>query len=210
MKYRVAKFPCLSRLVIVAIVAALSTGCGRAQETTGFSAVNSGVYRLDQDHSYIVFSYNHLGFSRPRLQFRDFDATLTLNVENPDASRLEVTIDAASIDSNVEAFNGHLKGAQLFDVEKFGEIKFSSLSSIQASDVEGEVTGILTIRDQAQPVKLRVTLNKAAKHPRSRNDTLGFSATATVKRSEWGLDLAIPSVGDDVDIVIEAEFEKLQ
>ena len=199
-----------STLAVAMIVAVASTGCGRAQETTGLDAVGSGLYELDQDHSYIVFSYEHLGFSRPRLQFRDFDATLTLDVENPEVSRLEVTIDPASINSNVDAFNGHLKGAQLFNVEKFGKIKFSSLSSVQLSDAEGEVTGILTIRDQAHPVKLNVTLNKAAKHPRNRNDTLGFSATATVKRSEWGLDLAIPSVGDDVDIVIEAEFQKSQ
>ncbi len=81
------------------------------------SDVPSGEYGLDDHHGYISFTYSHIGFSTPHVGFREFDANLTLDSENPENSVIEVVIDTASIDSRVDDFDDHLKSADFFEVE---------------------------------------------------------------------------------------------
>ncbi len=166
----------------------------------------AGEYGLDETHAYITFSYSHLGFSNPHIGFNRFDATLDLNPGDLAQSELDVTIDAASIDSRVAEFDEHLNGGDYFDTAAFPEIRFESTRVSGDAETGLKVTGDLTIKDTTRPVTLDVTLNKAGNNPISKAPTLGISARGTLKRSEFGLGAYVPAVSDEVAIVIEAEF----
>tara|TARA_R110002049_G_scaffold138781_7_gene299202 strand:+ start:2738 stop:3337 length:600 start_codon:yes stop_codon:yes gene_type:complete len=170
------------------------------------SDVPSGKYTLDKTHGYITFSYSHLGFSNPHVGFNSFDVNVDLDSKNPEKSKVNVTIDASSIDSRVEVFNGHLNGENFFDTANYDTITFNS-TKITAQDADTfTVNGDLTIKGITKPVTLVAELNKAANHPMRKVPTIGFSGEAKVKRSEWGLDRAVPAVGDEVTIYIEVEL----
>lgn len=168
--------------------------------------VPSGPYVLEDTHGYITFSYSHLGFSTPHVGFTDFDVNLDYNAEDPARSQLDVTIAADSIESHVEEFNGHLVDERFFHTAKYPTITFTSTSIEMTGDNTAQVTGDLTIKDQTHPVTLDVTLNKAANHPMRGKPFLGFNAQAEVMRSQWGLDYAVPAVGDAVDLYISVEL----
>ncbi len=177
-----------------------------ANASADLSAVPSGDYSSDPSHSYISFSYSHLGFSTPEIGFRTFTADLALDSANPENSSVKVNIDATSIDSRVEAFNGHLNGANFFDTENNPTITFTSTSVSSTGEDTFDVVGDLTIKGVTKPVTLKATINKAADHPMRKIPTVGMSAEGKISRSEWGLDRAVPNVGDEVSLHITAEF----
>lgn len=168
--------------------------------------VPSGMYKLDNSHGYIAFQYTHLGFSHPILRFNKFDAAIDFNAAHPEQSKLDVTIDATSIDSGTDLFNEHLNGEQFFNTAKFHDITFKATSIKTTGAMTGTITGDLTIKGVTKPVTLNVTLNKAGIHPMAKDPAMGFSATGTLKRSDWGLGAYVPNVSDDVHLMIEAEF----
>ena len=172
------------------------------------AALPGGTYRLEPTHAYITMSYSHLGFSNPVLRFNSFDATAELNPEDPAASTLTVTIDPASIDSAVEAFDQHLTSPDMFDVANHPEITFVATDIAMEDGSTGTLTGDLTMKGITKPVTLDVTLNGAGEHPMNGADTFGISATGTLDRTEWDLGYAAPAVGTEVDLRIEAEFQR--
>lgn len=172
--------------------------------------VATGGYVMDKTHGYVTFTYSHLGFSNPRLRFKDIDATLALNAESPADSGLEVTIAANSIDSGVDVFDGHLNGENWFDTEQFPTITFFATSFDQTADGAGTVTGDLTVKGVTKEVTLDVELLAAGPHPIAKKDTVGINATTTVLRSDFGLGAYAPGVSDEVEILISAEFNKTE
>lgn len=174
----------------------------------GLSDVPSGNYGLDKSHGYISYTYSHMGYSTPHVGFNSFDVELTLDSENPANSTVNVTIDATSIDSRVENFNGHLNGPNFFDTANHPTITFRSTSVEALGEDKFNVTGDLTIKGVSKPVTLDTTINKAADHPMRKIPIIGVSATATVSRSDWGLTRAVPNVGDEITIYISVELPK--
>lgn len=171
------------------------------------SGAPAGEYSLDKGHGYITFSYLHQGFSKPYLRFNDWDSTLNWNPENPENSSVNVTIQTGSIDSMVAKFDTHLKSADMFDVEAYPTATFTSTSINRTGGNTGTITGDLTMKDVTKPITLDVVFNKAGE-TRGGGHKVGFSGTAQLKRSEWNLGYAVPHVGDDVDLVIEVEYDK--
>ena len=110
------------------------------------SASPAGDYVMDKSHAYITFSYSHLGFSRPQVGFDSFEASLTLDSANVANSSVGVTIDAASINSRVDEFNGHLRSADFFNTDEHPEITFRSTSMAATGDDTYDITGDLTIK----------------------------------------------------------------
>ena len=169
--------------------------------------VPSGHYVLEKDHGYITFSYSHLGFSTPQISFTDFDVDLQLDVEQPQNSKLSVTIDAKSVASQVAEFDEHLAGERFFDSEKFPSITFAA-TSIELGDANTAIiTGDLTIKGQSHPVTLEAKLNKAGNHPMLKKPVAGFNAEAKVSRSAWGMGYAVPMVSDEVTLNISVELQ---
>ena len=193
----------ISRFTLLILVLS-SAGIVRAD----LSAVPSGTYALDDAHGYITFTYTHLGFSNPRVGFNDFTTTLSLDNAAPENSTVDVTIDAASIDSRVPVFNEHLVGEDWFNTAEYPEITFRSTSIESTGDKSFDVNGELTIMGTTKPVTLNATINKAAEHPLRNVPAIGVSATTDILRSEWGLGGYVPAVSDEVRISIEVELLK--
>ncbi len=199
----------LRALLLIRYLAAGSLLATTATAAADFG-VPSGEYYLDKTHAYITFTYSHLGFSNPHVSFDSFDVSLNADVDSPENSKIDVTIDAASINSRVDEFDDHLNGEDFFDTGKFPEITFKSTSFKQTGDMTFDVTGDLTIKGVTKPVTLAATVNKAGQHPMLKIPDIGFSATTKLSRTEFGLGAYAPAVGDEVEIFITAELFKKQ
>lgn len=121
---------------------------------------------------------------------------------------MSVTIDAASIDTNVPLLDKMVKSPSLLDVERYPEIRFVSTKFERTGEARGTLTGDLTIHGVTQPVTLDVTFNGFAPDPLTKKDTLGFSAEGHISRAKFGLATWYPAVGDDIHVRIQAEFDK--
>jgi polyisoprenoid-binding protein YceI len=170
------------------------------------SDMPSGEYGLDNNHGYITFTYNHWGYSNPHVGFNSFDLTMNLDSADVEKSSIEVVIDATSVDSRVEVFNGHLNGPNFFDTANHPTITFNSTSMTSTGENTYDVVGDLTIKGTTQSVTLEATINKAANHPRRNTPIVGVDAEAKVSRSAFGMDRAAPNVGDEVTILISVEM----
>ena len=179
-----------------------------AKARKAFAQVPSGAYEIDKEHGYIAFSYLHQGYSKPQLRWRNWDSTLNWNAENPEASSVDVTIQVNSIDSGVDRFDDHLRSADWFDAETYPTITFSSTDLRQVLGTKGQMTGDLTMMGVTKPVTLDVTFNKGGER-RGGGHKVGFSASGTLLRSDWNLGKYVPAVGDDVELIIEVEYQKL-
>lgn len=172
----------------------------------GLADMPSGAYVLDKTHGYITFSYNHLGYSTPHVGFRNFDVDLQLDSANIENSKVNVLIDATSVDSRVDVFNGHLNGSNFFDTENNPEITFVATRIKSTGDTTFDITGDLTIKGQTHPVTLNAVLQKADFHPMRKVPTIGVTAEGTVSRSAYGMDRGVPSISDEVTLRISVEL----
>ena len=170
--------------------------------------IPSGKYDIDKTHGYVTFSYSHFGLSNPQLRFRDVDASIDLNAENLEDSNVSVLIKSASIDSGVDVFDEHLNSDGWFNTEAHPEITFKSTSFTRDTQTTGKMTGDLTIMGNTHPVTLDVKLLAAMIHPRAKKPVIGLEGRGTLKRSDFGLGKYAPSVSDEVDLLISAEFFK--
>jgi polyisoprenoid-binding protein YceI len=162
-------------------------------------------YKIEPNHTSVVWFANHFGFSNPSGKFTDIDGTVTFDETHPEKSALDVTIKIASLVTGLPKFDDHLKSDDFFDVKKFPTAKFVSTKVKVTGKNKAKVEGDLTMHGVTKPVTLNVKFNKAGANPLSKLQTIGFSATAVITRSEFGLDYAVPGVADAVNLVIEAE-----
>lgn len=162
-------------------------------------------YTFDPLHTQIHFTVNHLGFSNSTGKFLKFDGSFLFDEAKPDSGSVAVTIDVNSLNMDDAVWEQHLKAADMFNVEQFPSMGFKSRKVEMTGAKTANMTGDLTLLGQTKPVTLAVTLNKCGEHPMSKKQTCGFSATGTIKRSEWGMTKGIPMVGDDVQLRIEVE-----
>ena len=163
------------------------------------------VYSFDKAHTQILFFVNHLGFSNSQGEFHDYDGHFTFDRTNPANSSVEVTIQTASIDMDDKPWDDHMKNKDFFDVEQFPTMTFKSTGIKVTGKDTADITGDLTLLGVTKPVVLETTHNKSDKHAFSGKYVSGFSASATIKRSDFGMEYGLPMVGDDVKIMIEVE-----
>ncbi|MBN8212433.1 MAG: polyisoprenoid-binding protein [Xanthomonadales bacterium] len=162
-------------------------------------------YKIDANHTDVVASWSHFGFSNPIAHFGKVDGNITYDPANVGASKVEVTIPLSGLNSHVGDFDDHLRSADFFDAEKFPNITFKSTSVKAAGKGKLKVTGDLTIKGVTKPVVLDVTINKTGVQPLAKREAAGFSATTTVKRTDFGLGLYAPNVSDQVKLSITTE-----
>lgn len=187
--------------------AAVETAPAPVASTATPVNAQSGTYELDPMHTIVLASWNHMGFSNPSLNFANGKGQLVFDAQNPAASSVQVTFPLSGITSFTPDFNTHLSSGDFFDVAKFPEATFKSTSVAAAGTNKFTVVGDLTIKGITKPVTLDVTLNGAGEHPMTKAQAIGFDATGTVKRSDWGLDYAAPAVSDQVDLRITTEAQ---
>ncbi|MEQ8652963.1 MAG: YceI family protein [Kiloniellales bacterium] len=169
------------------------------------------VYKLDPRHTSIAFLIHHIGYYDVAGQFLKSEGSFTYDQETNTLSKLQVTIDAASIFSNDEPRDKHVRGKDFLHVEQFPEITFTMTEAKARDATSGTVTGDLTILGVSKPVTLEVTLNKAGDYPFAIGGkipyVLGITAESVIKRSDFGMDYAVANgwVGDDIEIFISFE-----
>ena len=202
--------PVRARVMLVALL--VFGGCGyllpHGHQTTDVASLPQGAYRLDLDHATILFKIDHLGFSKLVGRFDRFDATLDFDPEAPEASMLVVTIDVASIDFGLPAFEQDLRGAGWLDAERYPEARFESTGITITGADTGTVTGDLTLHGVTAPVTLDVTFNGGGSNLLTGAYTLGFAAQGSVLRSTFGLGALAPAIGDEVVLEVHAEFAR--
>jgi polyisoprenoid-binding protein YceI len=161
-------------------------------------------YKLDANHTMVLATWSHFGYSHPVASFGQVDGTLVYDADNVAASSVQVTLPLTGLDALVPDLTEHLRSADFFDAEKFPNATFKSTKVEAAGEGKLKVTGDLTIRDVTKPVVLDVTLNKAGEG-RNGQPKIGFDATTTIKRSEFGVAKFIPNVSDEIALRISTE-----
>lgn len=160
---------------------------------------------FDRAHTQVLFTVSHLGFTEMTGQFRDFSGELMLDQENLTNSSVTARINTSSIDMNFERLDAHLKNKDFFDVENHAEMVFTSSRVEKVADDRLTVHGELSLLGKSKPVSLDVRINKLGNHPMSGNPYGGFTATGSIKRSDWGMTYGVPNVGDEIGIRINLE-----
>jgi polyisoprenoid-binding protein YceI len=177
------------------------------------SATMNQKWAFDLVHSSVNFSVRHMVVSKVRGRFTKWDGSLLMDEEDPSGGRVEVVIDAASIDTGVGQRDEHLRSGDFFDVEKFPTITFKSARVEQAGAGALKVTGDLTMHGVTRSVVLDVEYAGSANDPWG-GVRAGFSATTKLDRKEFGLsynqllETGGVVVGETVEIAIEAEMVK--
>lgn len=176
----------------------------------------TSTWKLDPAHSMVEVSAKHMMITTVRGHFADVKGTITVDEQQPDRSRVEVEIPAASIDTRVEQRDQHLRSADFLDVEKHPTITFRSTRVEGAWQREGDrfkVTGDLTVRGVTRPVTLDATYEGGGKDPWG-GERVSFTADTTLDRREFGLtwNQALEAggilVGNDLRIHLEVQAVK--
>ena len=194
----------LSALMIAAPVAAQAPA---ANPAAAASRVAAGTYKVDPDHTQVVWSLDHFGFSPLYGMFGQITGTLQIDPARLQNARLDITIPMSGLSVTSPGFAQHLATPDLLDTAKFPTARFVS-TSVRPQGTNAVVTGNLTLHGVTKPVTLQAKFYGAGPNPRSQAQTVGFTATTTIKRSDWGLGYAVPAVGDNTELRITAAFEK--
>ncbi|MEM7745912.1 MAG: YceI family protein [Pseudomonadota bacterium] len=175
--------------------------------TVASVTASAAPFILDKSHAHVTFEVGHLGFSTVHGQFREFDADITFDPENVEATEVTFTINAASVDTLWEARDKHIRGADFLDVTNHPTITFSSTSVTPTGTDTADVTGDLTIRDVTQQVTFQAKLNKIGPSPFNAEQTIaGFTVTGEIDRTAFGVSYAAPAVSAIIPIQIELEM----
>jgi polyisoprenoid-binding protein YceI len=168
-----------------------------------------GTYDIDVSHTSVGFVARHLMVSKTRGQFPVVSGSITIG-ENPADSTVEVSIDAAGVETGDERRDDHLRSADFFDVEQYPTISYRSTRVTPAAPGHFDVDGDLTVRGVTRPVRLQVTFDGAVTDPWG-NVRVGFAASTEIDREDFGLtwnqvlEGGGVLVGKKINIEIEAE-----
>ncbi len=172
------------------------------------AAAQTETWQLDPPHSAAQFSVRHMGISTIRGTFKKVSGVVQYDPSDVSKSSLDVTIDAASLDTRVDMRDNDLRSEHFFDVQKYPTITFKSKRVEPAGAGKLRVTGDLTIRGVTKPVTLDVDgPSKPMKDPKGKLH-MGASATSTINRTDFGIDADQGMVGNDIGITIDVELVK--
>ena len=183
---------CRSALAILALGAAVP-------------ALSAEVYVGDPAHTYAYFETGHLGISWVHGRFNKTTTARVVLDRAAGTGSIDVVIDTASVDTGHDARDKHVKSAEYLDVEKFPTIAFKSNTLRFVGDTLAGADGDLAMMGVTRPVSLNVTSFRCIQHPVNKKDMCGAAASATLKRSEWGIKRGATGIGDEVKISIQIE-----
>lgn len=169
-------------------------------------------FKLDQSHSGVAFQIRHMMISTVKGEFKGFDVSLEGNLDNLEALKVNATIDTASINTNSEDRDGHLRSADFFDSENYPAISIQSESIKKLSDQQYELTAAVTIKDVTKTEVFQVTFNGTSKNPMDGSTVAGFDIEGSIDREDYGLtwNAALETggvlVGKDVKLSGNFEF----
>ena len=175
---------------------------------------DAGAYELDKSHAFLTWTVRHSGLSGYTVNFTDFEATLDFQPEDPVSSSISLTINPTAIQTNypdpekkMEWEHELVNDNRFLNADEFPAITFTSTGAELTGEFEGKVTGDLTFLGVTKPVTMDVTYNGVTNLPwYGTKDLIGFDATTTIKRSEFGQTSLAAIISDDVVIEFSGEF----
>jgi len=168
-------------------------------------------WEIDPEHFSIAFEIDHMGFQRQIGLFRDASGRFRFDPETEDLVDGRVEVGAASVFTDHDERDGHVRGEDFLDADDHPDIVFEATGFEPAENGSGTLSGELTMLGKTHPVELQARINKRASYPFGHGkETLGISARTTIKRSRWGMDYAVSNslVGDEV--ALRFEFEAIR
>lgn len=184
---------------------AAAPGSDTAAAAAPATPAQTGTYTLDPAHTIIQVQWNHFHFSNPSAVFAQVSGTVNYNAQDVSKSSVDVAIPLSGMTAFSPELDQHLRSAEFFNADQYPSAHFKSVSVAPAGTNQLTVTGDLTVRDQTKPIQLNVTINGAGNHPMKKTPTIGFDATTTLKRSDFGVGAFAPSVSDAVQVRITTE-----
>ncbi len=167
-------------------------------------------YILDNSHSQVVFSYNHLGFSTTWTMFSGFGGEIMFDADAPASSTVSVSMPLKSMYTGWEKRFEHFMSPDFFDAKDDSTISFTSTGIEVTSENTARITGDLVINGVGKSVVLDAVLNQAAEHPMLGKPWLGFNATTSLLRSDFGVGKFAPYIGDELNVMISIEAMKAE
>ena len=200
----------LRPLFAVLLVASLGSTAFAADISKDPVQAPSGTYKLETQHSLVLFSVLHTGLTDYYGRFDRLQGSLRFDGNSPEKSGTIITIDTTSVDTPSTRLNDTLKDASVFSSTQFPTAVFKSTAITRTGPDTGRIEGMLTMKGMTKPVVLDAVFRGGALNPLTGKYALGFHATGVVKRSDFGMTSAIwsPFVSDDVTLTIEAMFEQ--
>lgn len=174
--------------------------------TTMASAALPTQWQLDNSHTRVGFSVDHMGFSTVMGHFSDVDGTVKFDLKNPNQTQLNFVIDTDSIDTAWAARDKHLKTEEFFNVKKYPTMSFKSTQVNFVNPQQAKVTGDFTLLGQTKPLTLNLTLNKIDNSPLTKEPVVGFRATGTIDRAAYGMTAYSAGITTNVPIQIDGEL----
>ena len=198
------------RLVTLAAALLLVAAANSANAEPKPASINTadapaGTYVLDKSHASLTATLSHMGMSHYTMRFNGLDASFSYDPKSPEASKVQASVDADSMDVGAPKISAKF-ARDFLAAEEHPQITFAS-TAIAYTGTHGTMTGDLTLRGVTRPVTLDVTFNGAGPGLIG-GHRMGFSASGDIKRSDFGSKAWLSVVGDDVHIVIEAEFQR--
>lgn len=169
--------------------------------------ITAGTYRTDPSHTLVGWKVSHFGFNDYFGQFGDVAGTLNLDPANPSRASVDITVPVSGLSTASSALTAHMQRADFFDMPNHPTVRFVS-TAVEVTQDRVVIAGNLTIRGTTRPVILSTRFVGAGTNPYNRQDTIGFHATTTIRRSDFGMSYGVPMVSDDVELTISAAFEK--
>ncbi|MBN9788039.1 hypothetical protein DMP17_05470 [Pseudonocardia sp. TMWB2A] len=177
--------------------------------------VTAGTYRVDPAHTLVKWEVDHFGFSDYFGIFGSPTGTLVIDPANLAAAKIDITIPVAKVTTANEGLTAHLlkpaeagKKADFFGANPADARFVSTAVALDDDGDEAKVTGNLTLNGVTRPVVLDVDFKGAGVNPMNKKTTIGFSAEGKIRRSDFGINFALPLVSDEVELDIAAAFEK--
>ena len=168
--------------------------------TGAYVAMAGQSWRIDETHTSIGFKIDATGFPTTRGRFTHHTGRILIDFERPAKSFTSFTANSASVDVGSQSFNDFVKSAAMLDVAKFPTLSFTSTQVEKLDPRTARVTGNLTMLGVTKPIAFTVNVET---DPSSKGRAVAFSATGTIKRSEFGMIFGIPLIDDALEITVK-------
>lgn len=172
-----------------------------------FGLVQSGTaqtFQVDPVHSYIIFRVKHMNAGYSYGRFNQFSGTFVIDEKNLARSSVQFELDTASVDTNNQKRDDHLRSPDFFNARQFPKIDFKSTSVRQMNNTTAEIKGNLTMRGVTKPVTATAVFTGRTKNQQGKT-VAGFEVTFTLKRSDFGMSFAQNTLGNEVRVTVSVE-----
>ena len=167
-------------------------------------------YQMDSTHTFVLLSRSNFGFSNPIIVANIDEGTLVFDRDDPSKSSVRVILPVARINTFVPQLDNEFRSPMFFDVARFPNISFQSTRVKALGNDRYTITGNLTAHGVTRPVVLHAQLNRAGENPMTKRQAIGFDATGTLKRSEFGLGFNIPNVSDEIGLKLTMQGDAMK